>query len=55
MIQAHMEPPPITPIKGTYDGKSDKYFVKLKLRRYPTSSTLEFYEFRIYFFDNGDL
>ena len=41
MIQVHVEPPSIPIIKGKYDGKSDKYFVKLKLCRYPTSSTLD--------------
>ena len=33
MIQAHVEPPPIPLIKGTYDGKSEKYFINIKLRR----------------------
>ena len=33
MTQSHVDPPLITPIKGKYNGKSDKYFVKLKLRR----------------------
>ena len=54
MTQAHVEPPSIPPIKGNYDGKSEKYFIKLKLRRDPTSSTSEQYEFRMYLFDNGD-
>ena len=36
MAQENVEPLPITLITGTCDGKSDKYFVKLKLRRYPT-------------------
>ena len=30
MMQANMEPPQIPLIKVTYDGKSDKYFIKLK-------------------------
>ena len=33
MTQANVELPLITPIKGKYNGKSDKYFVKLKLSR----------------------
>ena len=45
--QAHVEPPPIPLLKGTYDGKSDKDFVKMKFCRDPTSSTLDLYEFRM--------
>ena len=55
MTQAHVEHQPIPWIKITYNGKLDKYFVKLKLCRYPTSSTLELFEFRMSFFDNGEL
>ena len=29
MTQSHVEPPPIPPIKGTYNGNSEKYLVKL--------------------------
>ena len=53
MTQAHVKIPPIPLIKGTYDGNTEKYFLKLKARRYPTSSTSDFYEFRMYLFDNG--
>ena len=53
MTQVHTEPPLIPLIKVTYDGKSEKYFVKLKLRKYPTSSTSDLYEFRMSLFDNG--
>ena len=53
IVQAYVEPPMITFIKGTYDGKSDKYFVRLKLCRDPMSSTSDLYEFSMYFFDNG--
>ena len=49
-----MEPPKITLIKVMYDGKSEKYSVKLKSHRDPTSSTSYLYEFRISLFDNGD-
>ena len=36
-------------------GKSDENSVKLKLRGYPTSSTSDLYEFRMYLFDHGKL
>ena len=54
MMQVHVEPLSIPLIKGKYDCKSDKYFVKLKLRKYPTSSKLELYEFKMSLFDIGD-
>ena len=50
---AHVEPTPVPLIKETCNGKSEKYFVKLKLRRDPVSSTLKLCEFRMYFFDHG--
>ena len=49
-----METSPIPQIKETYNGKSDIYLVNMKLRRYPTSSTLDLYEFKIYLFDHGN-
>ena len=36
MNQPHVDPLPIPLIKENYNGKSDKYYVKLKLRRDPT-------------------
>ena len=54
MAQSHVEPPPITLINWTYDGKLEKDIVKLKLRKYPTSSTLDLYDFRMSLFDNGN-
>ena len=54
MTQVHVEPPPIPLIKGKYDGKSDKYLLKMKLRRDPTSSTTDLYEFKMSLFDNGN-
>ena len=54
MTHPHIDPPPIPLIKETHDGKSDKYFVKLKLRRYPTSSRSDLYEFKMSLFDNGN-
>ena len=54
MNQVHVEPLLIPLIKGKYNGKSDKDFVKLKLRRYPTSSMSNLYEFKMSLFDNGN-
>ena len=51
---SHVESPPILLIKETYNGKSDKYFVKLKLRRDHKSSTMELYEFNMSLFDQGE-
>ena len=54
MTQSNVETPPIPLIKETYDGKSDKDFVKLELCRYPTSSMSDLYDFRVSLFDNGN-
>ena len=51
---SHVEPPHIPLIKEIFTGKLDVDYVKLKLRRYPTSSTAEFYEFMMYLFDHGN-
>ena len=51
---AHLEPPPILLIEETCDGKSDGYFVKLKLCRDPASSMSYLYEFKISLFDHGE-
>ena len=53
MNQPQVDSPPIPLIKENYNGKSYKYFVKLKLRRYLTSPTSYLYEFKTSFFDNG--
>ena len=50
----HIEPVPIPLIQETYDGKLDKYFLEIKLRRDPTSSTLYLYESNMSLFDNGN-
>ena len=50
---AHVEPPPIPLFKETSTDKSDEDYVKLKLRRDPTTSTLDLYEFSMYLFDHG--
>ena len=49
----HIEPPLIPLIQETHDFRLDKYFVKLKLRRDPTSSTLNLYEFKMSLIYNG--
>ena len=54
MTHPYVEPPPIPPIKEKHDVKSDKYFVKLKLLRYPTLYTSDLYEFKMSLFDNGE-
>ena len=52
MTQAHVEHPTTPLIKIKHGDKSDKYFVKLKLRRGPTSYLLDLYEFDVALFDN---
>ena len=49
----HVDPPTILLIKETSTGNSDEYFVKIKLRRYPTSNTSDLYEFRMSLFYHG--
>ena len=51
---AHVEPPPIPLMKETTTGKPDGDYVKLKLRIYPTFSTLDLYGFRMSLFDHGE-
>ena len=38
VVQVHVEPPPTPLIKIKYDDKLDKDYVKLKIRRDPTST-----------------
>ena len=52
MTQVHVEPLPTPLIKVKYDGKSDKYFVKLNMHRHPTSSMSDFYKSDIALFEN---
>ena len=52
MTQVYVELLPINLIKGKYDGKSDKYFVKIILHRDLMSSTSELYEFNTSLFVN---
>ena len=51
MYVEHLPPPPI---KSKPVDKSEKYFVKLKLSRDPTSSLSEIYEFKMALFENGE-
>ena len=54
VVEQHMGPPLIPLIKIKHDDKSDKDFVKLKLRRYPESDQSDLYELKISLFNNGD-
>ena len=54
-VQVHENPPLIPLIKIKIDDKSDTYFVKIKLRRDPTSEKLDLYEFKMDLFDNGKM
>ena len=55
MTEVHMDPPPTPLIKSRHDDKSDKYFVKLKLRSDPTSAKSDLYEFKMDLYDNVKL
>ena len=48
-----MEPLPIPLIKETYNGKSNKYFGKIELFIYPTSTKSNLYGFKMSLFDHG--
>ena len=54
MTQAHVGPPPAPLNKTNNYHKSEKYYVKIKLRRDPTSSTSDLYELKTALFDNGE-
>ena len=54
MTQVHVGLPLIPLVKGKYDGKPEKYFIKLKLRRYPTSIMSNLNKFMMSLFDNGE-
>ena len=51
----HVEPLPIPLIKQTCNGNPDEDLVKLKMRRYPTSSTLDLYNSKMSLFDHGNM
>ena len=50
----HVEPPPIPPIKSKNDEKLDNFFIKIKLRRDPTSQKSDLCELKMSLFDNGE-
>ena len=50
----HVEPPPTLLIKSNQDDKSDKDFVKLKLRKDPTSENSDLYDSKIHLFENDE-
>ena len=54
MTEPHVDPLFIPLVKENHDGKSDKDFVKIKLRRNPMSPTSDLYEFKMSLFDNGE-
>ena len=54
ILQVHVGPFPIPPIKSNNDEKLDKYFVKITFRRDTTSEKSDLYEFKMTLFDNGD-
>ena len=54
MTQPHVDPPLILLIKKKHNGKLDKHFVKLKLRRYPKLYTWDIYKFKFSLSDNGE-
>ena len=54
MTQIRVEPLPIPLIKSKHNYKLEKYFIKIKLCRGPTSSLLGLYEFKMALFDNGE-
>ena len=49
----HVEPTPVPLVKETSTGKSDRDYVKLKMRIDPTSGTSYLYGFRMSLFDHG--
>ena len=51
---AYVEPHTIPLFKEKSAGKSDGDHFKLKLRRDPTSSTSDLYEFKMFLFDHGE-
>ena len=52
-VQVQVGPPPIPLIKSKNDDKSDKYFIKIKLRGDLMSETSGLYEFKIALFDSS--
>ena len=50
----HVDSSLITIIKSENYEKLDKYYIEIKLVRYPTSENLDPYKFKIALFDNSD-
>ena len=50
--QIHVEPPTKPPIKSKIYFKKERDYVKIKLRRNPTSEKLDMYEFKMDLFEN---
>ena len=53
LLQFHVEPPPTPLTKIQHDDKSEKDFVKMTLRRDPTSENSDPYELKMALFYNG--
>ena len=51
-VQLHVGTPPIPILESNNKYKLDKYCVKIKFRRYPTSQKLDLYGFKMSLFDN---
>ena len=54
MTHQYVERLTIPLIQENHDGKSEKDFVKLKLRRDPTLPTSDLYEFKMSLFENSE-
>ena len=53
-IQLHVDSSLITLIKSKNDEKLDKYYIEIKLGRYPTSENSDPYKSKMALFDNSD-
>ena len=53
-IKIHVDAPPITWVKINNDEKPDKYSVKIKLRRDPTSEKSDLHKLKMDLLYNGD-
>ena len=53
-VQLHVVTTPIPILESNNKYKLDKYCVKIKFRRDPTSQKLDLYEFKTALFDNGE-
>ena len=53
LVQLHVDPPPTPLIKSKHNDNPDNDFVKIGLRRDPTSENSNLYEFKIALFYNG--